>query len=715
MKQTLILLTALVLELLTSLHVAGQNMDATDTRLPSWEFNNRNNFEGWTVPTPLGGTVEAGALWIKPAGYKPEGNPTGAVMMSDKPVPNSLKNSGWTWKPYEIVSPPDIQCPSERAKKLQLRLLNLSSETDGYIYWRTSEEPEKWLGPVRFTMNPYNNQWQDVTCHLDDIEWKGRLNQMRLCIGRKGVAGDIFIDQIMLKNGSKRVKPDRPTILGKDGVPRIKVPGLSQESIDAAYAVLNDAVVYDQLPINGFPYPLLAPGADGAGYGKSWWVMDGALGIMPLVWTDPSFAIRAIEGYMHIQGMNPDGRFTHGGNVAMRGLPGDMDGIPIFFESASAIARISTDKIFVEKVYRSMRRYLDWWLSPVKLDKTTGLVSGWFEESFSPPQMWAPGLALQVDLNVALAVGADLTRAMAVRLGYSDDALKLEHQRDGLIKAINTTLWSEKEQCYLNFDITTGKHEKMLSSCMFNCFRLQIAPPERREAMIKRLIDPDEFGWGKIPSLTSVSRKDKDNFIVRRGTYSGLTSYQGMVWTFRNIPIIQGLRDIGRHDLAAELCWNTLRAFDQNYAEFLDPNDGSAQGVKRYTFTAAQWIQCLIEQLFGVTYDAGRKTLTCFPHVPVELYGQTLSLQNLVLPGTNGAMVGIEISTSSDGLTTEVIVNNKRGLLPEGTSIEISNAGPANLVTENGKSLKGRSVADGSVAWNLPFSKTLKVRMNAGQ
>ena len=140
-------------------------------------------------------------------------------MMSDKPVPNSLKNSGWTWKPYEIVSPPDIQCPSERAKKLQLRLLNLSSETDGYIYWRTSEEPEKWLGPVRFTMNPYNNQWRDVTCHLDDIEWKGRLNQMRLCIGRKGVAGDIFIDQIMLKNGSKRVKPDRPTILGKDGVP----------------------------------------------------------------------------------------------------------------------------------------------------------------------------------------------------------------------------------------------------------------------------------------------------------------------------------------------------------------------------------------------------------------------------------------------------------------------------------------------------------------
>ena len=386
---------------------------------------------------------------------------------------------GFNWKAYEIVSPPDIQCPSERARKLQLRLMNLSPETDGYIYWTTSEEPEKWLGPVRFTMNPYNNHWQDATCHLDDIEWNGRLNQMRLCIGRKGVAGDIFIDRIMLKNGSKRVKPDRPTILGKNGVPRIKVPGLSQESIDAAYAVLNDAVVYDQLPINGFPYPFLSPGASGGGYGNNWWVVDGTLGLLPLVWTDPSFAIRAVEGYMHIQAENPDGRLTLGGNAAERGLPGDNDVIPRYFETASAIARASTDKVFVESVYRSLRRYLDWWLSPVKLDKTTGLVSGWFEESFITPLgvVRTPGSVLQVDLNVAVAVGADLTRAMAERLGHTDEALKLEQQRDELIKAINKTLWSEKEQCYLNFNIKTGMHERILSSCMFECFRLQIAPP----------------------------------------------------------------------------------------------------------------------------------------------------------------------------------------------------------------------------------------------
>jgi len=693
-----------VLFILSFILAAGiadcQNTAIPDTLLPSWAFNMRNNFEGWTVPAPLDGKVEGGALWIKPSGY------------SNQRGTNIIRFSGQT---YEIISPSDIQCPGELAKKLQIRLLNLSPETDGYVYWRTSEKPEDWLGPVRFAINPYDNHWQDVTCHLDDIVWKGRLKQMRLCIGVKGVAGDIFIDRIMLKYGSQRVKPDRPDIRGKDGVPRIKVPGLSQESIDAAYAVLNDAVVYDPLPFNGFPYPFLAPGAGGAYYGNNWWVLDGSLGLLPLVWTDPSFAIHAIEGYMQIQAENPDGRFTHEGKIAMRGLPGDLDVIPRYFESASAIARISTDKIFLEAVYRSMRSYLDWWLSPVKLDKAKGLVSGYFEETFSNPLgvVRTPGSALQVDLNVAVAVGADLTRAMAERLGYTDDALKLEHQRDELIKAINTTLWSEKEQCYLNFDTKTGMHEKILSNCMFDCFRLQIAPPERREALIKRLIDPAEFGWGKYP-LTSVSRKDKVNFTVIRGDYYG-PQWNGMVWTFRNIPVIQGLRDIGRHDLAAELCWSTLQEFDQKYAEYLDPNDGSAQGVKRYTWSAAQWIQCLIEQMFGVTYDAGRKTLECFPHVPAGLYGQKLSLQNLVLPGTNGVTVGIEISTSSDGLTTEVVVSTERGLSPKGSSAEISHAGSANLVTDNGKSLKGRSGTDGSITWTLPLTKTLKVKMIAGR
>jgi len=41
--------------------------------------------------------------------------------------------------------------------------------------------------------------------------------------------------------------------------------------------VLNDAVVHDPLPVNGFPTPFLAPGAGGAFYGNNWWVLDASL------------------------------------------------------------------------------------------------------------------------------------------------------------------------------------------------------------------------------------------------------------------------------------------------------------------------------------------------------------------------------------------------------------------------------------------------------
>ena len=37
----------------------------------------------------------------------------------------------------------------------------------------------------------------------------------------------------------------------------------------------------------------------------------------------------------------------------------------------------------------------------------------------------------------------------------------------------------------------------------------------------------------------------------------------GNVFTFRNLPIIAGLEDCGRHDLASELAWMTIKAFNQ--------------------------------------------------------------------------------------------------------------------------------------------------------
>ena len=75
------------------------------------------------------------------------------------------------------------------------------------------------------------------------------------------------------------------------------------------------------------------------------------------------------------------------------------------------------------------------------------------------------------------------------------------------------------------------------------------------------LCDPAQFGWGACVPVTSVARTNP-RYIEATGGYDGRAWY-GDVWTMRNLPIISGLEDSGRHDLAGELTWRTFKAFNR--------------------------------------------------------------------------------------------------------------------------------------------------------
>ncbi len=59
--------------------------------------------------------------------------------------------------------------------------------------------------------------------------------------------------------------------------------------------------------------------------------------------------------------------------------------------------------------------------------------------------------------------------------------------------------------------------------------------------------------------------------------------------------------------LAAELALKTLCSFKSNCAEFINPFDGSGQGVEKYAWTASQFIELIVEVIFGVSYNATKK------------------------------------------------------------------------------------------------------------
>jgi cellobiose phosphorylase len=113
--------------------------------------------------------------------------------------------------------------------------------------------------------------------------------------------------------------------------------------------------------------------------------------------------------------------------------------------------------------------------------------------------------------------------------------------------------------------------------------------------------------------------------------------------------VISGLEDIGRNDLAAELNWSTIKIFTGRYAEYLEPSVGEPHGVQRYGWTASQYIQAIIEHLFGIDYNGVKKILTVRPHIPEELRGLTVGISNLKIPSEKGIRIMVDIHTDKSG------------------------------------------------------------------
>ena len=377
-----------------------------------------------------------------------------------------------------------------------------------------------------------------------------------------------------------------------------------------------------------------------------------------------------MRGFADVQASNMTGRIDGSGSTspADRGSVSDYSQLPTILEIAYDVARRTSDDSKRTEIYSMMRKYLDWWLSPVKRDAKTGLVSAIFEETIGEfdqflndnielkPQTLAP-----VDTNVVIAIGARRVSEIARWLGRTDESQKYWAVYQGMCNSINKYFWNEEDGVYYNYDLVKGVQRRRLIVSIFDPLRLGIASAAQRDRLLSRLLEPSQFNWGKVP-LTSMAMTDP-NFVEAPGNYDG-RAWLGNVWTLRNMVVIKGLEDSARPDLAAELNWATIRAFHNNYYENLLPSSGQGEGAKRYCFTASQYIEAIIEHLFGVDFDAIEKRVRIAPHVPHELYGQEIALDDLILPTGGDTRLSVQIRQSSP--TAATIRVTISGSLPKG-------------------------------------------------
>jgi len=403
---------------------------------------------------------------------------------------------------------------------------------------------------------------------------------------------------------------------------QISVPGITQEQFDDAFQVLEECKA---TPCLGFIHPFMGPGGQ---YGNCWWERDTSLTLSGYCWLDQDFCEKVLENFTLVQ--KPNGRIPLWGNDRVGDLDPELSAIPVIFEVGRRICKRSTDKAFIRRVRDMFSRYLDWWLSPVKRDARTGLVCGIMEESdpsdYTEQLTYAP-----VDLNVQVAVGADVTAELSEYLGDAEEAQRCRRIFAEMKDIINRWLWDEETGTYNTRNV---REDRLMTwrpyNFTFDVFRLGIVPEERRGRLLTLLRDDSKYGYDRKYGITTAPF-DSPEFCETTGNYQGWTSWSGNIWTFRNEIIATGLRDSGAMAEAAHIAWQTVRTFSGNYAEFINPSTGAGQGVLRYGWSASQYIELIIEQLFGINYCAWDGSVTVSPNLPPELKGKPLSVSGLSL------------------------------------------------------------------------------------
>jgi hypothetical protein len=634
-----------------------------------WDFNKWNDREGWTLPEILNGTVTGGTLWLT---IQTEHKKESQV---------SWKDQVWGSAPnLELVSPKGLTVPSAQYNKIVIRLRNLSPETDGFVRWQTSQKPGVDTGSVRFTMKPDCNEWQEVVCHMDS-RWKGTIDQIKIQPAQMWQRGDIWIDWIAVTRDEFRKEARRPDVCSDNVVPQILLPGIAQSDFRDAFRVLDECIVTD-VPINGFNYPFMAPGG---AYGSNWWQLDGSLNVAGAKWANEKFVEDVMRGFAEVQAQNPDGRIDLWGGSTVRGQSADVSSLPRYFEAAYDVARRTRDSSLQNIIYKSMKKYLGYWFSPAKKDQMTGLITGVFEETFSNAREEVGAIA-PIDLNVAVAIGCYNTSRLAEKLGKTAEADQYRGDFKQLASAINQHLWSDEDKVYYNFNVRTKEYDKRLICTTFDPLLIGIAPPERAEKLIPVLLNPALFNWGNRP-LTTIARTEP-GFVEATGTYDG-RGWFGDIWTLRNLPVINGLEDAGKHDLAAELAWSTITTFNTNYCEFIVPSTGSGEGVQRYGWSASQYIQAIIENIFGIDYDFQGKRLRITPHIPRELMNQEIEIRNVRIPSQNDLRLDLKILQKEDGKANiTVILNGELPLEMLEIGLPYNGVKPITVMDNQGKELQ---------------------------
>ena len=419
-------------------------------------------------------------------------------------------------------------------------------------------------------------------------------------------------------------------------IPEIQLSGIAQEDFEDAFLVMQEAYVNasPEAPVYGFTHPFCGPGG---AYGACWWQLDTSLALCGAKWVNTPFAENVLRGFKAVQ--REKGRIPLHGPDILLDPEHKCSSVPKLFQAAYEVLERTQDAGLLEEIYPLLRDYLDWWLTE-RIESKTGLIYAIVEEFL--PGRNTPLCAIET--NVEVVVGCKIVSKLAARLGKTEEAEYYKSKMRHHTELIRTKLWDNDRKIFLSYDPSTGKLQDKVYSTIFDTLKNGVASDEQINILLSYLQDDQLFQWNGI-CLTAAAKTDKC-YNETPGVYAAC-QWEGSIWSMRNYTVIEGLDDIGRFDLSAYLSWRTVNLFNRNFTEFLNPPDGSGHGVKRYVWTASQYIQIILERILGIRYSSYINMIRIMPNICKECYGQQFGARRVRFPG--GASLDVSIDSSAEG------------------------------------------------------------------
>jgi len=260
------------------------------------------------------------------------------------------------------------------------------------------------------------------------------------------------------------------------------------------------------------------------------------------------------------------------------------------------IWRLTGDRLFLEEMYDSSRKFYDYvlahrdsdgdglveWGGHAVLESVRDAHVAVWDEVGWPTRFEA------LDLNCMLVSEARALASMANALGRPQEANALTAAADARSARINDTFWDDQTGFYYHVDqadhdFTLQRPDDLKREEIIGFLPLWagVAGEDQARRLVAKLTDPDKF-WRPfgVPSLAA-----DDPYYNPKGYWNG------PVWVEWNYLILRGLLDYGYTAEADELVRRVTDGIaaqlikDHNFWEFYSPDDAWAGYHKTYIWT----------------------------------------------------------------------------------------------------------------------------------